>query len=154
MSWHLCLANESDRAKALLLAELESEEELEDTYDLAYANILHLSGHFSYELLPGNGQLRKWLTASEIDLLEPDDIEDPEHWQHRDPEFFVATLCKVRERLAQESENMPVEHFLWLIDGEGERLYGATTIILPEGDIELKVPHPPMMRLDGAAIVT
>lgn len=126
MGWNLCIAIERDHKSAT-----------------------SLSRHFSYQLLRDYGELRKWLTEREVEDLQPNSVDDIDHCPSRDPRYFLEILFRVRERLEQESEQMPVDHFLWFVDEKGKRWNGSTTIRLPFGGIELKVPHSPMVKLDG-----
>lgn len=146
MGWNFCIATESDRERARLLNPVESSDE---DYDLFNAGINSLSRQFSYGLLSEDGLFQKGLVESEVEALNPDSIDDPEHWRSRNPQQLLEIFRRVKERLEQENELMPVDHFLWYVDEKGERCNGSTTITLPFGGTELKLPHSPMVKLDG-----
>ncbi|MBW4622181.1 MAG: hypothetical protein KME17_22860 [Cyanosarcina radialis HA8281-LM2] len=147
MGWNLCIATECERERAKLMQSHEASDD--ENEDLFYEGFTSLSRQFSYGLLRDDGEFYKDLTKDELEALEPDDIECPERWQARNPQRLLEILCAVRERLERENEQMPVAHFLWYIDETGRRWNGSTQITLPFGGIELKVPHNPIVKLDG-----
>jgi hypothetical protein len=148
MGWNLCIAAERDRERALALDQL-GDRTPEDDCEAFDQGLTSLDRHFSYELLRDYGQLRKHLTPEEVEALEPDHIDSPDRWQARDPDRLLAILRGVRERLDRENDLLPLDHFLWFVDEEGKRWNGSTQITLPFGGIELKVPHGPIVKLDG-----
>lgn len=148
MGWNICLAANSNHLKISYLESLGDSASEED-YELAHQEIISLSRSFSYELFRDDGPLRKCLTDSDIALLDLYDIEDSAGWQCQDPESLLAFFYKLKERLTQENAQMPVDHFLFLVDETGKHWGGATIITLPFNDVELKAPHEPMMKLDG-----
>lgn len=154
MGWNLCIAIESDRNKAKLLKQNQAlneddDDENEDEYDLFYDGITSLSRQFSYALLRDYGQFRMWLSDHEVKALAPDSLDDPDCWQPRAPQQILEILCRLRKRLERENEQIPMDHFLWYIDEQGRRGNGSTRITLPFGGIQLKVPHDPIVKLDG-----
>ncbi|HIK14177.1 MAG TPA: hypothetical protein IGS53_02575 [Leptolyngbyaceae cyanobacterium M33_DOE_097] len=128
---------------------MNHDEASDEDYDQFYEAVTSLSRQFSYALLRKSGQLWKGLTENEVKALDPDEIGDPDKWQPRDPQQLLEIFCRVKERLEKENEQLPVDHFLWYIDEEGERCNGSTQITLPPGGIELKLPHDPIVKLDG-----
>jgi hypothetical protein len=148
MGWNFCLATESDRTKANSLRELGNQASEAD-YESANKGIIHLSRQFSYALLHDDGKFRKWLTEHDIASLAAHDVEAPERWQNQEPQQLLQIFYKIRDQLEQKSANMPTDHFLWFVDEHGKRWNGATVITLPPGGIELKVPHEPMVKLEG-----
>lgn len=146
MGWNFCIATESDRERYRRLLNLV--EPPDEDYDEFYAGVNSLSRQFSYALFR-DGLLQKGLDENEVEAFSPDGIDDPEQWQPRDPQQLLEIFRKVKERLGEENEQMPVDHFLWYVDEQGRRCGGSTQITLPYGGIEMKVPHPPMVKLDG-----
>ncbi|MEO0456595.1 MAG: hypothetical protein AAF152_08430 [Cyanobacteria bacterium P01_A01_bin.114] len=146
MGWNFCIATESDCEQAKLLNPLESSDE---DYELFYAGINSLSRQFSYALAKEGGLLQKGLVENEIEALNSDDIDSPDHWRPRNPRQLMRIFCRAKERLKQENEQMPVDHFLWYVDEQGKRLNGSTQITLPFVGIELKLPHGSIVKLDG-----
>jgi hypothetical protein len=126
MGWSICVATERDPER-----------------------VTWLSRHFSYELLRPSGCLRAFITEPEARLLGTDAVDDPSTWEARDPAAIRAILERVRDRLHEENERLPVHHFLWFVDEDGERCGGGTQITIPFGGIELKYPHDPIVKLDG-----
>ena len=148
MGWNLCIATEGDRKRAIALNQ-QSELTNSDNFAALEERIVSLSRHFTYELLHDGGQLWKYLTPEEVNLLTPDYIGEPVRWQPRDPEQLLITVCKVQELLREENGQLPLNHFLWFVDNDNKRQNGSTEITLPFGGIELKVPHDPIVKLDG-----
>lgn len=146
MGWSFCIATESDRERARLLNPAESSDE---DYDLFYTGINSLSRQFSYALFREDGLLQKGLVENEVEALNPDSIDNPEHWRPRNPQQLLEIFCRVKEQLEQDNEQMPVDHFLWYVDEQGKRCNGSTQITLPFGGIELKLLHSPIVKLDG-----
>ena len=148
MGWNLCLATESDYIKANHLALLGENAEDED-YEIAERELIQLSQPFSCALFDDD-RLQQWLTEDDIELLVLNNIDNPTCWRRQDPEYILSIFRKVRAGLIQNNSQMPVDHFLFFIDESGRRYRGgSTSITLPFGGIELKVPHGPIMRLDG-----
>ena len=146
MGWNFCIATESDREQAKLLNPAESSSEDSAGFN---TGIHSLSRQFSYALFREDGLLQKGLVENELEALNPDSIDDPEHWQSRNPQQLLEIFCKVKGRLEQEQELIPVDHFLWYVDEQGKRWNGSTQITLPFGGVELKLPHNPIVKLDG-----
>jgi len=148
MGWNLHLATESDRAKAAHLESLGASV-TEDDYESAAKNLVQLSRSFSYAFYEG-GEFYEWLTQTDVDRFEANSIDDPPaKWKCHDPAGVLETLLRVRETLAVKSAQLPVDHFLFFVDETGRRMTGSTQITIPWGGIALKVPHGPMVKLDG-----
>lgn len=150
MGSNLCIANEIAREQAKLLyrdEDLEDQDSEED--DLFDDNVFSLGRLFSYALLREDGQLWKGLAKDEIEALQTDSIDDPEHWQPRNAQQLLEIFRQVKERLERENEQMPVDHLLWYVDEEGNRFNGSTKLTLPWGGIQLLAPPNPFVRLDG-----
>lgn len=147
MSWSFCIATEAARNQAIQVHPAEISEEDRDFS----AEITSLSSHFSYELFYENGLLQRGLSQDEVKALEPDSrgFDNPAQWRPRNPQQLLEIFSRLKNRLAQENEQMPVDHFLWYIDREGGRWNGSTQITLPFGGIELRVPHNSMVKLEG-----
>jgi hypothetical protein len=147
VGWNFCIAMESDRQQARLLNSVESSEE---EHELFYQRTIGLSRHFSYALFNDDGELRRWLTKKESNVIFANSMDDPDSWEPSDPQQLRKIFCKIKKRLKQESEKMPVDHFLWYIDETGERWNGSTQITLPFGGITLELPQDPIVKLDGS----
>ncbi|MGD1855159.1 MAG: hypothetical protein ACFB2W_13015 [Leptolyngbyaceae cyanobacterium] len=146
MGWNFCIATESDREQAKRLRTVDSADE---DYELFNTSINSLSRQFSYALSKRNELLQSFFEEKEAEALNADDIEYPNHWQPRNPQQLLEIFCKVKEQLEQENGQMPVNHFLWYLDEQGNRYNGSTKITLPFQGIELKLPHDPIVKLDG-----
>jgi hypothetical protein len=107
------------------------------------------SRHCSYELLRDHGCLRAFISDEERGWLSPDSLGEPAAWEGRDPGVIGPILARALARLREENERLPVHHFLWFVDEEGERWGGMTQIAIPFGGIELTYPHDPIVKLDG-----
>ena len=106
MGWSLCIASERDRDRALAL-ERQGDAASEEEQTILDESLIGLSRSFSYELLRGGGQLRRYLDAVQHELLEPDSLDDPRHWEARDADALVRIFRHLRERLAQDNDRMP-----------------------------------------------
>jgi hypothetical protein len=126
MGWSLCVATERDPEQ-----------------------VTGLSRVFSYALRRESGCLRAFIDEQDADLLRSDAFDAPETWQERDASAIRAVLERVRTRLREDNERLPVDHFLWVVDEDGKRWGGGTQITIPFGGLTLVYPHEPIIKLDG-----
>jgi len=96
-----------------------------------------------------DGCLRAFTGWQEQDVVYGCPLDEPDVWIDQSQTDLVDVLRRVRERLHERNERLPVLHFLYPVAEDGNRLSGSTELTVPSGGIELVFPHPPMVRLDG-----
>lgn len=108
-----------------------------------------LSQPFSYELERDCGCLGGFITPEEAAALSPDDVYNPDDWRPRDAGRIARILSRLRDRLREENDRLPVDHVLWFVDENGKRWNGSTQITPPFGGIKLRQALREVVKLDG-----